>query len=570
MSGWIEEIRQGLFLSPAGVLILVDHAVPVRLGALVRALLADYPDLDVFTDVAELEGASDGATIVFLPKASDAEWLNLNRPMFARKALKVVLFSEREVTEALSRKAPDFYDWISHRQECPAGVAEHAVWGIRKALLARAPGILFLAHRDRRDRIEHVERVFQEALPGRRLLWLKPHETTFLDLVDQIRSAGRKWAACDALSNEEAERFRWALAEAGRRTRALIVVPEVFDDWFWSISDALFGAASEAIALLREAGAQHPGRMAAVTGLEGPVIASLAELLVRGHREEVLLRTMLRAPDPGAALAETILAAGIEERPLQGFFTSAPVQRHLGNLVGLRRLFQGPKTRTIGRVTLHFGTAGPPLMRAKADRVEYILRREKRTVEHLLEISRLALEHGDPEAAEAWVERALPAHEPKPIVMHTKSVEEDFGDGALRILVLLALDRPGEALDLADLELTRTAAQWPRMNHRLLSWISLLARSLGRAGRARDAEVLLRKLLGLPIEIDTNAFALGLSSREVLLAFLNAPRVALMMVPELRRELWESLVQALRAQGRHQEADALKPSPKKNTPPSSH
>src|SRR5262245_10576124 len=86
---WIAEIRAGLRLSPAGVLILVDNAISEKLGVLVRALLADHPDLDVCTSVGELERAQDGAVIVFLPEASDAAFLNLNRPMFARKALKV-------------------------------------------------------------------------------------------------------------------------------------------------------------------------------------------------------------------------------------------------------------------------------------------------------------------------------------------------------------------------------------------------------------------------------------------------------------------------------------------------
>jgi hypothetical protein len=54
VDGWITEIRQGLRLSPAGVILLVDGAVQEKLGPLVRALLADHPDLDVLTRVADL------------------------------------------------------------------------------------------------------------------------------------------------------------------------------------------------------------------------------------------------------------------------------------------------------------------------------------------------------------------------------------------------------------------------------------------------------------------------------------------------------------------------------------
>ncbi|MRG94918.1 hypothetical protein [Polyangium spumosum] len=124
MNDWIAEIRQGLRLSPRGVLILVDDAVPERLGGLVRALLADHPDLEVLARPSGLIDLPDGAVVVLVPEAEDAAWLNINRPVFARKSLKVVLFCRREVTEVLAREAPDFYDWIAQRHECPPGVAE--------------------------------------------------------------------------------------------------------------------------------------------------------------------------------------------------------------------------------------------------------------------------------------------------------------------------------------------------------------------------------------------------------------------------------------------------------------
>ncbi|HZF56212.1 MAG TPA: tetratricopeptide repeat protein [Polyangiaceae bacterium] len=728
MSGWIEEIRQGLQLSPAGVLILVDHAVPEKLGALVRALLADHPDLDVLTDVAELSQASDGAVVVFLPKASDAGWLNLNRPMFARKALKVVLFCEREVTEALSRQAPDFYDWISHRQECPAGAAEHAIWGIRRALLARAPGILFGLDGFKDNRVEHVERVFQEALPGRQLLWLDPYKMTYEELVRRIQDAGRAWVACNSEGPASAERFRWALAEARRRTRAVLLVPEVFEDRFWTISDAIWTPMSEATAFLAGAGAKHPGRLAAVTGLEIGVVMSLVELLARSYPEEALLHAMLQSEDPGAGLAERILSSGIVDRPLAAGIMSAPVRRHLGRRVGLRRKFPGRRAREVEGWSFDGDGYGFPLLTGRAAQIEAVLCAEDRTTERWIQISRLALDHGHPDAAARWAERVIATAQPKRssegyrllglafaeigyrnrredhpawILLHQlaeqalREAEETldpstppedalalyatradilmrFGAGAeaeqpldqalrlvdaplarvrdiervarmlrakrrpdraeeilkralertadpteqarirlglgwcafragrinealsiaealsneqeryswdanreevragpeeLRIHALLTRNEPERALVLCDAELTRAAKRWGQASSHAFFWIPLLARALRHAGRARDAELILRKLLDLPLEVDAATVALGLSSRTVVLSFLNAPAGHVLIGPRQHRDLQDELVQALRAQGRHLEADALEPRPEEDRSP---
>lgn len=716
VSGWIEEIRQGLRLSPAGVLILVDHAVLEKLGGLVRALLADYPELDVFTEVAELSQASDGAVVVFLPKASDAEWLNLNRPMFARKALKVVLFCEREVSEALSRRAPDFFDWISQRQECPQGAAEHAIWGIRKALCARAPGIIFFFDQNIKNRTEHVERVFQEALPGRRLLWLKPNKPNYDELVRQIRNADRAWVACDSAGYEEAECFRWALAEAGRRTRALLLLPNFFDDRFWIISDQILTPFSSASALLAEAGAKHPGRLAAAAGLEPLVIAALTELLGRAHNEETLLRAMHRSPDPGAALAETILAAGIERNPLQGRFMSPPVQRHLGKFTGLRRKFPSGVNSPVRKWAFEFEVYGKlsALMSDRAAQIEILLSERRKTAERWVELARLALDEGHADVAVTWAERALALQTPRQsetyllhglalamlgrekwkrgaptkmilqqaegslrraeetmapsappedvlslhahraeilmnlgqvseaewplrkalqlidtplarvkdieriaetlrrkgrraraeellksalekatapadvaraklmmgwsayragrisdahLIAEDLSQESDWAmsdadweiggsSNTLRVRTRIARNEFKEALALADTELSRAAAQWGPDAPRTLFWVPAIALSLNHVGRARDAEVVIRKALGLPLEIDVDTFALGLSSRSALLSILAIPRSP-QMDPRTRRELWNELVRALRAQGRHVEANAM-------------
>lgn len=121
----------------------MDHARPERLGELVRTLLPLAPELEVHTEAQQLAEVRPGSTLVLAPRAEDADWLNINRPLFASRALRVVLFCTREVTVALSRGAVDFLDWVSLRLECPAGPVPFAVAGLRCALAARVPGIVW-------------------------------------------------------------------------------------------------------------------------------------------------------------------------------------------------------------------------------------------------------------------------------------------------------------------------------------------------------------------------------------------------------------------------------------------
>lgn len=109
--------------------MLVDRARPERLGDLVRSLSRDHPDVEVYTNAVELTQVSEGALAVLVPDPKQASWLNLERPIFANRALRVILFSDADTSGVLARRAPDFFNWISHRIECPEGAPLPAVRG---------------------------------------------------------------------------------------------------------------------------------------------------------------------------------------------------------------------------------------------------------------------------------------------------------------------------------------------------------------------------------------------------------------------------------------------------------
>lgn len=84
-----------------------------------RGLLPEHPELEVYTEAPELLAGPEGAAAILAVRLEDALFLNAQRPRFAEGGLKVILWCSAETSAGLAREAPDFFDWISHRVECP-------------------------------------------------------------------------------------------------------------------------------------------------------------------------------------------------------------------------------------------------------------------------------------------------------------------------------------------------------------------------------------------------------------------------------------------------------------------
>ncbi|MRG97473.1 tetratricopeptide repeat protein [Polyangium spumosum] len=299
---WLDAIQRELRLSDAGkgLLILVDQARPERLRDLVLALLPTYPDLEVYTDVRAVYEVPEGAVMILAPRAEDADWLNQQRPLFARRKLKVILWCEAETSVALAQKAVDFFDWISHRHECPPGVPMHAVYGIRAALCARAPGIVW--------RGNNLEACFRVALPGRELVHLSA-QLSHEELVQAIRDAGHAWLVVhDAADQADVLKVESALEELRIKTRIIGVDGYLGlrpPNLFWGFKEYCLGLI-EARAALAALGARAPGRLAALAALEPEAIKVIELGFRRGIAEMGLDRSMRDAEDPGAAVVRLV------------------------------------------------------------------------------------------------------------------------------------------------------------------------------------------------------------------------------------------------------------------------
>lgn len=282
-------------MSEGGTIALVDRAHPSRLGDLVRALRHRWPDVDVFTDVRDLDALPPGSLFVLSPKAEDAELLNLRRQIFADRRFKVVLWCDEATTVALARKAVDFFDWITHRQECPSGPAPFAVRGLRAAFQAEWPVVWRGS-----ERKEDLDEVLRAAFPTEKVLWVNGADP--YDRLVEYMSAPDivvvRVAHARAL-----RRVRWAYAEAKRKGRLILIAPGLDCPGFWPVHDRYEELDDARARLVRAA---TPGTLAALLDLEPEAIDEICQRLHAGVLAVELIDAAAESLDPAVGLARYV------------------------------------------------------------------------------------------------------------------------------------------------------------------------------------------------------------------------------------------------------------------------
>lgn len=119
-SSWLHTLRRSLFLGRKGVIIQIRQARPDRLAEVCEVLCAVDPDLVVVEHARDLPSCVPGSLILLRLRAEDLDWLNINRPIFAQRGWRVVIWAEGDLSVQLKFFAPDLWDWVSHRIDCPA------------------------------------------------------------------------------------------------------------------------------------------------------------------------------------------------------------------------------------------------------------------------------------------------------------------------------------------------------------------------------------------------------------------------------------------------------------------
>ncbi|WP_437547155.1 tetratricopeptide repeat protein [Sorangium sp. So ce367] len=300
---WLDRLSLILRLAGRGVIVLMDRARPERLGELMRHLVREHPDAEVLTEAPALASLSAGSTVVLCARRADAGWLNQERPVVQERGLRLVLFSDEETTLHLSRCAVDFYDWISHRIDCPEGPPAFAVRALQRAACRRAPAIGWLGG--------DLEETFARALPGRKVERVSAAQP-YGALVEAIRPKPRTWVAVEDIETSgRLRRSRWAAAEAGRRGRLMLIEPANRPSALPRV-DARALTLEDSAARLRAAGIQRCVWLAALLELAPGAIDDAASLARAGVSEADLSSIALPGGDPGDALARLAQRHGRE------------------------------------------------------------------------------------------------------------------------------------------------------------------------------------------------------------------------------------------------------------------
>lgn len=296
---WLSRIARLLEVGSGGkVIILVTGARPECLRALVRTLLDVDGELRVLARAPELIEVPPGALVVLAPSQADLAWLNLERPVFSERALRVILWADDALTLAMKARAPDFFDWISHVVWCQERVVDFAVAGLRSGADAY-PGI---AWRDG-DLDAALARAHPDAGIHR-----ASARARYPDLVRAAREAGDRWLVwTDVQDPRDVMRVRWALAEVDRCGHCVLEQPACPTPTWWPVHGSCTPLA-EAVARLEPLAGDHAALVAALLDLEPGAI----ELAARMPIIDAALRERLAsADDPGAGLARAALAQGV-------------------------------------------------------------------------------------------------------------------------------------------------------------------------------------------------------------------------------------------------------------------
>ena len=336
------------------MLTLVDRAAPSRLREAFLRLHARDPATDLIVDVQQLAELPLGTTVMLAItpsiSAGALAWLNLNRPVIADRRLNIVLWCEGDEAAVLARGAPDFFDWISARVDCPPAPTAFAVADVKAAIRARVPGIAWAG--------PGLEETLAAVRPGRpiRRVAIDSYES----MIDALTSRERGWLVLDGINSDfHLRRLQWAMAETGRR---VIVFRRAGEKTLpgWRTVQAEHLEIADAVKLLAWAGGRGP--LAALTGLDPLATAIAVSLLRRGI---------------GAARLEQLLTA-----PTDPFTT-------------LQAIAQSPDRHT----------AEPARIERDDDAVVATLRESPPGSRPWVEIGTAALEGGDFEAARRWLTR---------------------------------------------------------------------------------------------------------------------------------------------------------------------
>lgn len=304
-AAWLSELRRWLHLGRDGVIIVVRDAQQARLRELVMTLDELESEYAFTDDPAQLLALARGSLVLLVLRPEHLDQLNLNRPVFAERALRVVVWAAGDLATQLKFLAPDLHDWVSHFVPCPVGVPEFALRGLERGL-RWWPGVAWTG--------PYLELALEQVLGVGEWLELDP-ASDYSSLVTALQAEPLRcviWRGIETVTS--LWRVRWAIAEARHGGPHVLDNPGIgAPGWAPVRSDQLDMAEASALAgSLRDAALAEcePGAFAPLVpdaatiervGLlqgTGPELRALHESAEVAAWRSELLRRMWRTPNP--------------------------------------------------------------------------------------------------------------------------------------------------------------------------------------------------------------------------------------------------------------------------------
>ena len=302
---WRAELKLVVELSGPTLRALVSGGHPARLGELVRLLWrATGSAPRVCESPASLTERSSSGVRVLVYAPEHAEALNLNRGLIRERASPYIIWAPGTLGGQLRQAAPDFFDGLNGAVWGVEGFTRESVHRVRHAGQRRplrwiGPG--------------PIDPVLDAALGVG--AWLRVSSAEPYPVLRRA-AADSRFLVIDGVSTSwDAARVRWALAEARRRGRGVLVNSTESWPGVEDFGDAAVSM-THAVAQLRDA-CDAPGLLAALLELDPELISRAKEgqrwtperltSLARARRPHARLQVRTRRPR-GRAVPGTLEA----------------------------------------------------------------------------------------------------------------------------------------------------------------------------------------------------------------------------------------------------------------------
>ncbi|MDP3278915.1 MAG: hypothetical protein Q8Q09_27230 [Deltaproteobacteria bacterium] len=227
---WLAIILRRLASNSGMGLLRVRGAHHSALTILVRSLIKAGHSVTLTSRVQTLREADPKNVVIYLPRVDEAEAVNIERPIFADRALRVIFWIEDDTYTQVRTVMRDALDWVVTTVDAPSRITP-AFWqlNLKAAITSGAAGV-------RWDRRESVIDLLTETVGSVAFLEVDVSRSSYQEILDVINTREDRWLIFRGIgddSDRATKRVRWALAATDQHQRTILVSESHGDTVGW-------------------------------------------------------------------------------------------------------------------------------------------------------------------------------------------------------------------------------------------------------------------------------------------------------------------------------------------------